>query len=124
MTLIPWLALAGSWVTTTGELWKLFERIDKVASPEAKGAVSSWLRNLDVSEAFASWPATFAAAFDSVFGKKHFTLRCFYRSCIASLVAVIIVTLVWCALRPNQFIMYLQSKGGYVFPNILLLGHT
>jgi len=102
-TLISWLAI-------TGGIWKLFERVEKVTSPEA---ASRWLRNLDLTGAFSSWPATFAAAFDNIFGERHFTWRCFFRSCIASLIAVVIVTCIWGALHPDQFSAFFQTDEWY-----------
>ena len=77
-----------------GGLWILFSRAETVASPEAKAAITSWLRNVKPEGTLSNWPSTFADVFDSVFGKKHLSWRCFWRSCIASFLAVSVVGLI------------------------------
>jgi hypothetical protein len=103
MELPPLLTYAGSWVAITGGIWVLFQRAETVLKPEVKAAISQWLQNLNPATAFANWPATFAAVFDRIFGKRHLSWRCFGRSCIASFVGVITLILIWAGLRPNQF---------------------
>lgn len=112
---IPFLLLyAASWVTITGGIWLLFERAEVVVTPETKAAISRWLRNLDPTTAFPNWPATFAAVFDRIFGERHLSWRCFRRSCAASFISVVIVTLFWAALRPHQFTMFVKDEN-YIF---------
>lgn len=108
MELPPLLTYAGSWVAITGGIWVLFQRAETVLKPEVKAAISQWLRNLNPKTAFANWPSTFAAVFDRIFGERHLSWRCFSRSCAASFLAVIIVTLIWAALRPSQFTTFVQ----------------
>lgn len=103
LSIPPVLLYAASWITITGGVWFLFERAETVASDEVKAAISRWLRNLDPAAALTNWPATFAAVFDRVFGERHLSWRCFSRSCIGSLVSVIIVTFFWTAIRPSDF---------------------
>jgi len=112
---IPSLLLyAASWVTITGGIWLLFERAEVVVTPETKAAISRWLRNLDPTTAFPNWPATFAAVFDRIFGERHLSSRCFWRSCAASFISVVIVTLFWAALRPHQFAKFVKDAN-YIF---------
>ena len=110
MELPHFLLYAASWVAITGGVWALFERAETVASDEARTAVSRWMKNLDPAGTLATWPETFAAVFDRVFGERHLSWKCFLRSCIASIVAVIIVTLLWAGLRPGEFTAFLQGE--------------
>lgn len=110
------LAYVGLWAAVTGGVWTLFARIETVISPEARTAVSRWLRNLDLAGALPNWPAAFAVVFDRVFGERHFSWRCFSRSCVASYAGVLIVTLIWGVLRPTQFTAFFEDADtSYLF---------
>src|SRR6266446_6324750 len=51
----------------------------------------NWLRQPNLGRAIlASWPRPFIVSFDKFFGERHLSLRCFFRSCIASFVFVTI----------------------------------
>lgn len=112
-TIPPLLLHAVTWATIIGGIGYLFEQAEKVVSSATKAAVSRWLLNLDPAGAVTGWPATFATMFDRVFDERHLSWRCFSRSCIASLVSVVVVTFLWGALRPSQFTsfftMYIRS---------------
>jgi hypothetical protein len=114
MELPPLLLYAGSWAAMTAAIWALFQRAETVLKPEVKTAISQWLRNLNPATAFENWPATFAAVFDRIFGERHLSWRCFLRSCVASFVAVVIVTLIWAAIHPDQFNAFVQ-QGKYKY---------
>ena len=90
-------------------IWLLFDRADKIASSELKSHVSRWLRTADPAAAVAGWLPTFVLIFDQVFGQRHFSWRCFGRSCVASLGAVTIVTLYWVASRPGQALSAIEA---------------
>jgi hypothetical protein len=76
---------------------------EKFLSQDAKDALAKWLLRVDVKGGLSRWPFYFIMIFDRVFGKDHFTWRCFYRSSIASLIAIIFFLLFWAMKRPNQF---------------------
>ncbi|MFX0198202.1 MAG: hypothetical protein ACFFCW_18955 [Candidatus Hodarchaeota archaeon] len=118
----PFLLYAASWVTITGGTWALFDRAETVASDETKIAVSRWLRNLDPAGSIANWPSTFLAVFDNIFGKKHLTWNCFFRSCVASLVSVFIIILIFSAIRP-EFVGLVKRSSFHLFI-IFLFGTT
>lgn len=44
-----------------------------------------------------------------MFGQKHFTWRCFVRSCLASFLSVFAVSLLWWILRPADFYSFLHG---------------
>jgi hypothetical protein len=107
---LPFLAYVGSWVAITGGIWTLFSRAETVTSPEAKVSISRWLKNVRLEGTSTNWPSTFADVFDSIFGKRHFSWRCFWRSCVASIAAVVVMTLIWAALRPQEFKNFLYPR--------------
>lgn len=95
-------AWLGLWLVVIRITWWIFDREDTVR-PEIKTIISNWLKNLKLEEKIPNWPMTFAAVFDGIFGKKHFSWRCIIGSCIASVVAVLILTILWYAIWPENF---------------------
>jgi|ERR1700676_1502257 len=96
------LTYAGSWVAITSGIWFLFERAETVASTEGKAATANWLKNLGTEGKLSNWPQGFADIFDSVFGRKHFSWRCFARSSVASFLSVAVLTLIWLGSAPTS----------------------
>lgn len=92
-----------------GGLWILFSRAETVASPEAKTAITSWLKNVKPEGTLSNWRSTFASVFDSIFGKKHLSRRCFRRSCVASVISVVTLMILWATMRPQQIWSYLDD---------------
>lgn len=80
-----------AWATTTGGLWFLFEKAEKSLSKESRGKVAAAVQHPALEEVIRSLPGQFAAAFDRIFGERHFSRQFFNRSCVASLVAVLVV---------------------------------
>ena len=60
--------------------------------PASRKAVTGWLKNLDLPEGL-NWPSMFVTLFDRVFTEKHLSLKCFRRSSVASVAAVVVLTL-------------------------------
>jgi hypothetical protein len=56
-------------------------------SQDAKETLTMWLWG----EYESSWPEHFCNLFDSVFGAKHLSLRCFIRSALASVFSVVLL---------------------------------
>jgi len=101
-----------------GVVWKFFERVESVLNEDTKLEIALWLLEVKVGEKVEPWPDTFAKVFDRVFGTKHFSLRCFWRSCVASYSVAAIAALVG-AVRINAPIP------GYwtLTDSLALLGH-
>lgn len=74
----------------------LFSMADKAASPEGKVRARALL-DFGWKDTVTQWPSVFVEMFDSIFGKRHLTWKCFGKSCLASLIAVAIVTLSYLA---------------------------
>lgn len=60
-------------------------------SPSAKERFTYWLAGAYES----SWSTEFCKLFDAVFGEKHFSLKCFLRSSLASIASVIVIFLLF-----------------------------
>lgn len=90
----------GAGVTTFLGFQAFFGKLEDMASPQAKRDISAWLKNTSVSGHLSTWPRQFATLFDNVFGRKHWSLRCFFRSCVASIFAVVIMVVAWSLINP------------------------
>lgn len=91
MTLLAFLAL---WVALARGVWWLFSQGDDAFTPDFKRRVGRWLARVDPQQITTSWPSTWARLFDAVFGQRHFSLRCLIRSCVASLAAVVLLSVI------------------------------
>jgi len=108
----PFLAYVIAWGATIGAVWFIFEKAEETVTAETKRSISNWLHNINPAGAVASWPAMFASVFDRVFGERHLSWRCFWRSCLASLVSVTIMTFIWGIQNPAEFSTFLLA--GYI----------
>ncbi len=99
----------GTYLAVCGFIYKLFEKGDSLINEEAKGQLKNWILNLKAPEKMQNWPSMFANWFDRVFGDKHLSWKCFFRSCLASLAAVVLVTLIWVALRPQEIALVFRG---------------
>ena len=63
--------------------------------------IAIWLLDMDLPEKL-NWPSTFVALFDRVFTEKHLSWRCFRRSSVASVAAVVVITLAVAAVDPSM----------------------
>lgn len=73
-------------------VWKFFERVEAVLPDHTKYEIAVWLVGVQTSKRVERWPTTFANIFDRVFGSKHFSWRCLWRSCAASFALFLIGT--------------------------------
>jgi hypothetical protein len=76
-----------------------FAVVESRARKSTKDKISQWLRvkNFEmglVADQSLSWSGTFAALFDTIFGSRHLTWKCFMLSCVAS---YSVFSLVYCA---------------------------
>jgi len=99
---MSFLDYASGWATIIGIVLGFFVLLEEVVQPEVKVEISKWLHNLQIEGLLSNWPAQFAALFDSIFGKRHLSWRCFVRSCIASLVSVVLAVFL--------FVLFLRIK--------------
>jgi hypothetical protein len=96
-------------LTLAAAIYAVFNYLDKHASPAARAEISGWLRSVPstgvppLKESEAAWLGFFTWTFDQVFGREAFSLRRIRRSWAISTVVVICLTVLWGALRPEQF---------------------
>src|ERR1039458_8161067 len=83
-----------------GIVWKFFERVESVLNDNTKLEIAAWLLGVKVGKKVEAWPDTFANIFDRVFGARHLSWRCFWRSCTASVASVCIVLCLMCTKMP------------------------
>src|SRR4051812_22441213 len=84
-------------------VYALFDKLESIASADAKRDIAAWLRHADVPRWLAHWPKQFIVLFDRVFGRNHFSSQCFISSSIASIAAVAITTLLWIIIFREAF---------------------
>jgi hypothetical protein len=99
---LPLLSYAGSWAGIIAGVWFLFDKLESTATVDARAATAQWLREVGVTTTVSHWPHQFAVGFDRVFGQRHFSLRCFFRSCLASTCSALVVLILWTAINPRQ----------------------
>src|ERR1700733_9157588 len=73
-----------------GIVWRFFERVESVLNEDTKLEIAVWLLGVKTAGKLQKWPGTFAKVFDRVFGKLHFSLGCFLRSAVASIVVFLV----------------------------------
>jgi hypothetical protein len=77
-------------VVVAGTVLGVFELGERFASQRAKDALSKWLLTFDVQKAKALPDGT-QELFERIFGERHFSLKCFIRSAMFSLGAVVCI---------------------------------
>src|SRR6266481_412176 len=75
-------------VALFGVVWGFFKGVESVLNDDTKLEIAVWLLGVKVGQKVEPWPATFANVFDRVFGKKHLSWRCFFRSAIVSCITL------------------------------------
>lgn len=78
-------------VITASLVYQLSESIQVHFADDKNKLLADWLAGKYQS----SWVKHFNQFFDSIFGEKHFSFKCFFRSCVGSLIAVIILFVVF-----------------------------
>ena len=80
-----------------GIVWKFFERVESVLTDQTKLEIAVWLLGVKFRQKIEPWPDTFAKVFDRVFGEKHLSWKCFWRSSVAStILALVSTSLIYC----------------------------
>jgi hypothetical protein len=99
-TLLPWGGFFAGLFALIRFVRAVFNEAERLTPPQTKAELAASLTRLDVRALVLRWPTTFSAVFDSVFGRRHLSWRCFRRSCIASVAASAVLLLTWFHLRP------------------------
>ena len=87
-------------------LVKVGQIADDNITHNSKQGVSCWLLNAQPQRAFCGWANAWAHLFDTVFGVRHVSLKCFCRSALASVLAVGFCLLVAWPLYIEPIVLY------------------
>src|SRR5258706_12044093 len=100
---------------------KFFKEVEDRLTDDTKLGIAVWLVSLETQPRLVSWAHAFATVFDRVFGARHFSWRCFGRSCLATYCSIVLITLVWGAIDPPQFVRWASglSVGDAIFLSVL-----
>ena len=84
---------------------KFFDVVGDRLNEDTKLEIAVWLLGVKVGQKVEPWPDTFAKVFDRVFGTKHLTWRCFWRSTSVSLAMAALCVLIttWTYYRTITF---------------------
>lgn len=75
-----------------GIVWKFFERVEAVLTDQTKLEVAVWLvGRKPLGAKIGPWPDTFSRLLNTLFGTRHISWKCFWRSCVCSAAIFIIV---------------------------------
>jgi hypothetical protein len=96
---------AGAAAAVIAAFWKY----EDVASPGAKQTVTAWLKYGGPGANHSEWASHLVTAFNAIFGERHFTVKCFTRSCLASLIACVIMFCFWVVVRHDDFLIALKE---------------
>jgi len=108
-----------------GIVWKFFERVEAVLTDQTKLEIALWLRVRRtetgiIAEQAVSWPDTFRSLFDRVFGAKHWTWPCFWRSTVATVLLLLIGIIITFGKRSGPALF--SSKKPFVWAMLMWLG--
>ena len=90
-------------VVLAGSVLGVFELGERLTSQRAKDALSNWLLTFDVRKAGALPDGT-QELFERVFGESHFSAKCFVRSTMFSVGAMIFIVLLGLLVLPHEFL--------------------
>ncbi len=82
----------GIYIFICGFVWAVFVRLEPLLKDDTRNKIASWVGGSKYGDADNRWPATFGVVFDRVFTEKHLSWGCFWRSGVASLLAVVLMT--------------------------------
>ena len=90
-------------VVVAGSVLAVFELGERFASQRAKDALSKWLLTFDVQKAKALPDGT-QELFETIFGERHFSLKCFVRSAAFSLGAMAFIGILCLLISPRAIL--------------------
>lgn len=101
--IIPWID-GLSFVGIIASVVKGSDWLDSLLNDEGRAAIAKFLKSVPPTRLDKPWPTVLFGLIDRVFGERPFSVRFFLRSCLASILAVVVVWLVYARL---------QLRGGY-----------
>src|SRR4029077_20612320 len=80
---------------------KLLEEFEKKLNAGTKLEIAIWLLDLRPTVTIQTWRSTVPKLFNLVFGEKHLSRKCVWRSCLVTTVVTLIVMLVRTFISPT-----------------------
>ena len=108
-TIPPWVAYAASWAAIIAGVYLLFEKGEDVLTHETKAAVRNWIRKFYLIRGPNNWSCMFLLMFDGLFGSRLLSVRRMVNSCVASLMSVVCMTILWSSLRPDEALSFFRE---------------
>jgi hypothetical protein len=99
-------------VIVGGFVYGVFEFGEKLASPQAKEALTQWLQTADVQKV-ARLPPYTMEMFQRIFGERHFSFKCLWRSAAFSIGSMIIVFIIIQLATGAKFLTFLDALEEY-----------
>ena len=99
------LTLASTSMSIAGLSLAIFELTERIASSHAKTALAQRLYSLDPTSSTRILYDGAREIINRIFGRKHFTWRCFFRSAVFSLASIVVMSILYLLIhgRDEQF---------------------
>jgi hypothetical protein len=97
-------------VIVGGFVYGVFKLGEKLASPQAKAALTHWLQTADVRKV-AGLPQYTMEIFERVFGERHLSLKCLWRSAAFSVASILVIFLLIEIFTSYMYIKEVVSNG-------------
>lgn len=110
MTFDELLKVGAAGLAVGGSFWVLFAKIDEHLSSEAKQRFTEYLLKINLGELTPTWPETARLLIDKLFGERPFSVRFILTSIAATILASVLMILIWYTLRPDQFVKYAHNN--------------
>jgi hypothetical protein len=98
-------------------LWKCFKEVDLISKPPFKREIARAITTSSIFTVGKILPTLLISAFDALFTDNLWSRRGLLRSCLASLVTVTILLLVWYLSIPDEWRIRFVSLGHTNDPN-------
>ncbi len=111
----------GCWFGVMAGIWALFDRAETVIKAEKKASYAKWLLSREIIFN-KDWAENFQRIFIRIFGKRHFSVRCFFVSALTSIISVTLLTLLWVTIDfDSAKVFFLNDEGLFNLFLIFLL---
>jgi hypothetical protein len=97
---------------------KFFDLVGDRLNEDTRLEIAVWLLGVKTAERVQNWPETFTKVFDRLFGTRHLSWKCFWRSCVITYLALLIGGLVY---SPELLSFYIPPFVGLVTTILQLL---
>lgn len=74
---------------------KFFKEVEDKLADDTKSEIAGWLVEFRIADRVQNWPNTFAKLLNKVFGEKHFSWKCFWRSAVCSFAVIWLILLLF-----------------------------